>query len=155
MASSRPMPEPAPVMIATGSIVQLRECGKSAASRRTYTVFVPLSRIAIFVALALILGVPFALRPAPPAKASGPVQTLVVVTPHVPQIRAEFAAGFTAWHERRYGTPVAIDYRAPGGTSEILTQLESQYQAAAKSGQFDLSDPKNPKAAPGAIPFDV
>jgi ABC-type Fe3+ transport system substrate-binding protein len=116
---------------------------------------VPLSRIAIFVALALILGVPFALRPASPARASGPVQRLVVVTPHVPQIRAEFATGFSTWHERHYGAPVSIDYRAPGGTSEILTQLESQYQAAAKTGQFDLSDPNDPKAAPGAIPFDL
>src|SRR5262249_4884047 len=62
---------------------------------------------------------------------------------------------FSDWHQRRYGEPGAIDYRAPGGTSEILTQLQSQYQAAAKSGRFDLSDPGNPKAAPGAIPFDL
>ena len=113
------------------------------------------SRVAIFLALVLILGIPFALRPASPAKAKGPAQSLVVITPHVPQIRAEFATAFSAWHERHYGAPVDIDYRTPGGTSEILTQLESQFQAAAKSGQFDLSDPKNPKAADGAIPFDL
>jgi ABC-type Fe3+ transport system substrate-binding protein len=114
-----------------------------------------LSRIAICLALALILGVPFALRPASEKRAVGPVQTLVVITPHVPQIRAEFSRAFEAWYRRRYGDSVAIDYRVPGGTSEILTQLESQFQAAAKSGLFDLSDPKNPKAAPGTIPFDL
>jgi iron(III) transport system substrate-binding protein len=113
------------------------------------------SRVAIFVALALILGIPFALKPRAQARVGGAAQTLVVITPHVPQIRAEFGPAFSAWHQRRYGEPVAIDYRAPGGTSEILTQLQSQYQAAAKSGQFDLSDPNNPKAAPGTIPFDL
>src|SRR5437899_2652499 len=113
-----------------------------------------LSRAAIFVALALILGVPFALRPASEKRAAGPVETLVVITPHVPQIRAEFARGFDAWHRRRYGSGVAIDYRVPGGTSEILTQLESQFLAAAKAGRFDLTDPTNPKAAAGTIPFD-
>jgi ABC-type Fe3+ transport system substrate-binding protein len=113
------------------------------------------SRLGIFLALALILGVPFALRPASPEKSAGPVQTLVVITPHVPQIRAEFATGFSEWHLRHYGQAVAIDYRAPGGTSEILTQLESQFQAAAKNGQFDFGDPKDPRAAPGTIPFDL
>lgn len=113
------------------------------------------SRLAIFLALALILGIPFALKPRAQGGSGGGARTLVVITPHVPQIRAEFAPAFSGWHQRHYGEPVAIDYRAPGGTSEILTQLTSQYQAAAKSGQFDLSDPENPKAAPGTIPFDL
>jgi ABC-type Fe3+ transport system substrate-binding protein len=114
-----------------------------------------LSRLGIFVAFGVILGIPFVLRPSVPESKGKALQTLVVVTPHVPQIRAEFATAFSEWHQRHYGEPVAIDYRAPGGTSEILTQLESQYQAAAKSGQFDLTDPKDPKAAPGTIPFDL
>src|SRR4051812_3726588 len=107
------------------------------------------SRIAIFLALALILGVPFALRPAAPRRESGPVQTLVVITPHVPQIRSEFATAFSAWHQRHYATPVTIDYRTPGGTSEIITQLQSVYSSEgrriltqlARSNPEQLSDP--------------
>ncbi|HYE62694.1 MAG TPA: extracellular solute-binding protein [Phycisphaerales bacterium] len=126
-----------------------------------------ISRTAIVLALALILGVPFLLRPKSEAQASSaggssggaaPAASslkLVVVTPHVPQIRSEFEKAFTRWHQRTHGQPVAIDWRVPGGTSDILTQLEAQYQSAVRTGQVDLSDPRNPKIEPGTIAFDL
>jgi iron(III) transport system substrate-binding protein len=114
-----------------------------------------LSRVAVFLALALILGVPFLLRPKAEAKVGGDGLKLVIVTPHVPQIREEFERAFTRWHKRVYGQPVAIDWRVPGGTSDILTQLEAQYQSAVRNGDVDLSDPKNPRIAAGTIAFDL
>ena len=116
-----------------------------------------ISRAAIFVAFVLILGVPFALRPA----ARGPskdVPRLVVVTPHVQQIRYEFALGFDRWHRARYGSEVSIDWRTPGGTTEIIKQLEAQYAAVFKTGRYELrGDRENPEVflAPGTIGLDM
>ncbi|MDX9912166.1 MAG: extracellular solute-binding protein [Phycisphaerales bacterium] len=70
-------------------------------------------------------------------RATDSVRTLVVITPHVEQILAEFGPAFSAWHERRYGEAVRLDVRRPGGTSEILKQLSAQYSAAWKGGHFD------------------
>lgn len=109
-----------------------------------YTWGMRISRIAVFLALAVVLGVPFLVRPSgskdvPPA--GSPV--LVVVTPHIQQIRYEFARAFDRWHERVYGTRVLVDYRTPGGTSEIRKQLDAQYQAEAERiiNQLKRSDP--------------
>jgi hypothetical protein len=114
------------------------------------------SQLLILLGLVLVLGVPFALRPTATGEpGAGDALTLVVITPHVPQIRDEFAAGFDRWHRRVYGQPVKIDWRVPGGTSEIIKQLESQFVAATKNFHLDFTDPKNPKAAPGTIPEDL
>lgn len=116
-----------------------------------------LARVLIILALVVVLGVPLVARlattePAPPATA----RRLIIATPHVPQIRAEFGEAFERWHQRIHGEPVSVDWRAPGaGTSEILKLLEAQYAAAAKAGKFDFTDPKNPVCPPGTIPFDL
>jgi iron(III) transport system substrate-binding protein len=77
--------------------------------------------------------------------------TLIVVTPHVEQIRIEFATAFSRWHQRVHGSPVRIDYRVPGGTTEILKLLESQFDRAIRDGQIKPDG----SAAPGAVSFDV
>lgn len=98
------------------------------------------ARAAIFVALLVILGIPFAMRPARPAAASEQAATpLIIITPHVQQIRREFGAAFERWHQRKYGQAVHVDWRTPGGTSDILKQLESQYTAAFKAGRYELA----------------
>jgi ABC-type Fe3+ transport system substrate-binding protein len=115
-----------------------------------------MSRVAIVVALLLVLGVPFALRPAAEKDAAGKdAQTIIVITPHVQQIRREFEAGFDRWYFGKFGSHVRVDWRTPGGTTEILKQLEAEYTVAAKGGRFDLSDPKNPRCAAGTVGVDV
>jgi ABC-type Fe3+ transport system substrate-binding protein len=57
---------------------------------------------------------------------------LVVVTPHNEAFRQEFAAGFSRWHQAKYGCPVRIDWRVIGGTTEIMRYLASEYSASAK-----------------------
>jgi iron(III) transport system substrate-binding protein len=114
-----------------------------------------LARILIFLALVAILGVPFLLRPAAQEASDREFLTLIVVSPHVQQIRTEFGTAFDRWHRHQFGQSVQIDWRTPGGTSEIVKQLEAQYAAAVKSGRFDFSDPANPAAPPGTIGFDL
>ncbi len=94
--------------------------------------------MAIFIVLGLfglILATPLAVRARlerhAGAPAGVPAATLLIVTPHVEQIRTEFGAGFDRWHRRVYGAGVAIDWRTPGGTTEIVRLLQAQYTAAA------------------------
>lgn len=101
---------------------------------------------------------------APPAGMK--VETLVVVTPHIEQIRLEFAAGFDRWHRREFGTAVKIDWRTPGGTTEILKLLDAMY-ARPMLDRVEALRAANPEAVldpkldvdggfpAGAVAFDV
>ncbi len=117
------------------------------------------SRIAVFVALAIILGVPFALRPPAVRDAAyDDAVTLIVVTPHVQQIRYEFERGFDRWHHERFGRHARIDWRIPGGTSEIIRQLQAQFTAAAQNRQITFRPtPEGTEiiAPAGVIPVDI
>lgn len=110
------------------------------------------SKILIALALLAVLGVPFLLRP--PAERRGAdrdTPALIVITPHVAQIRDEFARAFSDWHRREHGSPVRVDYRTPGGTSEIVRQLQAQYNAAIRDGDIAPDG----SCAPGVIPVDI
>jgi iron(III) transport system substrate-binding protein len=112
------------------------------------------------VAFAVLIGVPFLTRLGADAHHSDG-RRLIVVTPHVQQIQDEFAAGFSRWHERNYGEPVFIDYRIPGGTSEIRRQLTAEFRARLADGAFTLEptgDPDSPwrvDMTPGTIGTDL
>ncbi|MCC5823342.1 MAG: extracellular solute-binding protein [Phycisphaerales bacterium] len=117
-------------------------------------------RIIITVLLGIILGVPFALTlgrggDAAPADA----ERIIVITPHVPQIRAEFGRAFSEWHLREHGTPAVVDWRTPGGTSEIRKQLEAMFSSSIKNqverGLFDPDQPDDTILPPGAIEYDL
>ena len=114
-------------------------------------------KLAVLAALLLVLSVPFLVRgmagqSAPAASSTGKsIPKLVIVTPHVEQIRSEFGAAFARWYERTQGSPVTVDWRAPGGTADIMKQLESTLEAAAKNGQIDDAG----VAKPGSAGFDL
>ena len=79
-------------------------------------------RIIILGLLAIILGVPFLLRPAVEAGASmgaapGPDDRLVILSPHNEQIRYEIARAFNLYRRGRHQGPVQFDWRSSGGTS--------------------------------------
>lgn len=93
-------------------------------------------------------------------------QRLIIWTPHVEQIREEFGAGFDRWHRRVHGSPAEVDWRTPGGTTEIRRMLESQYQAATLRiiDEARRADPEallrsdfDPASrfAPGTVPVDL
>ena len=86
-----------------------------------------LARLAIVLALlAGVLAAPFVLRPRE-VKVSEKAERLVIITPHVESIQTEFARAFRTHMRAVHGREVVIDWRQPGGTSEIARFLRSEY----------------------------
>ncbi|MCX7869554.1 MAG: hypothetical protein N2322_06335, partial [Terrimicrobiaceae bacterium] len=83
----------------------------------------------VFAAMAVVLGLPFALKPEEGffEKAD---DTLVVITPHNEAIRYEFSRAFSAHYREKTGRTVRLDWRMPGGTSEIARFLKGEFYAA-------------------------
>lgn len=113
------------------------------------------ARVIVLLAFVLVLGVPLLMRPAESREIPDNARRLVIVTPHVQQIRDEFALAFNDWHQRHHGEPVVLDFRTPGGTSEIIRLLQSQYEAAVRNGQYRLEPDGSVFMQPGTIPFDL
>ena len=84
---------------------------------------------AVFAALALILVLPFALKPKESLLATAQ-DSLVIVTPHNEAIRYEFSRAFGEFYKEKTGRTIRIDWRLPGGTSEIARYLKGEYYAA-------------------------
>jgi iron(III) transport system substrate-binding protein len=95
-----------------------------------------LPKIVIVGLLLLIVGVPFLLRPRAEAAAET-AERLIIYTPHNEQIRTEMARGFNDYRRSQGLPPVAFDWRASGGTSDLRRQLLAQYTAAAQRGRED------------------
>lgn len=87
------------------------------------------SGLRVLLALAAVILLPVAMRPHGPAKSlsQAPQETLVIITPHNEATRFEFERAFMADHLARTGRTVCIDWRTPGGTSEISRYLASEY----------------------------
>lgn len=79
--------------------------------------------------LAVVLALPFWLRPKSEIGTGKADETLVIISPHNEAIRHEFEVGFQRWHKARTGRTVAFDWRLIGGTSEITRYLEGEYTA--------------------------
>ncbi|MCC6322892.1 MAG: extracellular solute-binding protein [Phycisphaerales bacterium] len=116
------------------------------------------SQLAIVGAFLLVLALPFIVSAMSGRQAGAGLGTrgqpgaeLIIVTPHVEQIRLEFASAFSRWHLRHFGSDVRIDWRQPGGTSEIIKQLEASFDAAARNGEIGSDG----ACRPGKIGFDV
>lgn len=79
--------------------------------------------------LAALLIVPFALRP--PALADDPdAEKLSILTPHNDAIRYEITRGFKRYLAEHGGGKVRLDWRSPGGTTEISRYLASEYRSS-------------------------
>lgn len=90
--------------------------------------------ITIIGTLFLLIALPFVFRRDKPVDAWQPGDpVLVAISPHNEAIRTEFAIAFSAWHAREHGTPVRIDWRSIGGTTEIMRYLESEFASAFKA----------------------
>lgn len=83
----------------------------------------------VFALLGLILVAPFAMRPDPGdgGITRGDAERLVIITPHNESIQSEFARAFARHMKERYDRDVFVDWRQPGGTSEIARFLRSEY----------------------------
>ncbi len=85
--------------------------------------------LAVLAALAVVLALPFALRPKENLLAQAD-DTLVIISPHNEAIRYEFSRAFGEFHKARTGRTVRIDWRIVGGTSEIARYLLGEYYNA-------------------------
>jgi ABC-type Fe3+ transport system substrate-binding protein len=85
------------------------------------------ARLLIVLALlAVIVGVPFALRPRQNLLQTAD-ETLVVISPHNEAIRYEFSRAFAEYYKAKTGRTVNIDWRLVGGTGEIARYLHGEY----------------------------
>lgn len=101
---------------------------------------------------AVILGVPWLARD-PAQEVPAGAARLIILTPHNEPIRHEFGRAFSRWHQQHHGVPVNIDWRVPGGSSEIKKLLVAQYSAAVESGRITPDGRLAAGAEP--MPYDL
>ncbi|GAB4180308.1 MAG: hypothetical protein Fur0032_21220 [Terrimicrobiaceae bacterium] len=85
--------------------------------------------LVVLVAIALVVALPFALKPEEGLLAEAD-DSLVIITPHNEAIRYEFSRAFSRHYRNVTGRTVRIDWRMPGGTSEIARYLKGEFFAA-------------------------
>jgi len=90
----------------------------------------------VLLALIAVIAAPMILRPAASVRTEDYAERdrLVVITPHVETLRYELERGFTRWMQEQHGRRVVIDWRVPGGTSDIIKVVNSEFAAAKELG---------------------
>lgn len=89
--------------------------------------------------LALIVALPLALRrqtaTSDPRSAD---DRLIILSPHNESIRQEFGEAFASHWKISTGRSIYIDWRTPGGTSEIRMVLDAGFKAAEETGRSGI-----------------
>jgi len=98
-----------------------------------------LPRILVLLGLAVVLGVPFLLRPAsaPSERQVDRADTLIILTPHNEQTRFEFERAFNQWRREQKLAPVHFDWRASLGTSDLRRKILSELRKAIETSGPD------------------
>ena len=86
--------------------------------------------ITVLSLLAAILVAPFLMRQDGEAITDIKAERLVIISPHNESIRSEFERAFVRYMRESFDRSVWIDWRQPGGTSEIARYLKSEYANA-------------------------
>ena len=89
-----------------------------------------LKQAPLIVLLVVVLLGPILLRPKQPGGPQADERALVIITPHNESIRSEFERAFETQYLARTGKRVHLDWRTPGGTSEIGRYVASEYLAS-------------------------
>ena len=84
--------------------------------------------------MAVVVAAPIILRDDDAAAMNRAEVRIEVITPHNELIRREFGEAFSRWYEKKHGESVYVNWRTPGGTSEIKRVLDSAFKAAEKNG---------------------
>lgn len=88
----------------------------------------------IFGLLALIVALPMALRRQTSTTSPRTADdTLVIISPHNESIRQEFGEAFAAHWKATTGRSIYIDWRTPGGTSEVRMVVNAGFKAAEET----------------------
>ena len=85
---------------------------------------------AVLLAWLATLAAPFLLRPEQADFARQADRRLVILTPHNERVRHEIGQAFVADWKARTGETVYLDWRIPGGSSEIILFLTSEFAGA-------------------------
>ncbi len=122
----------------------------------------------VLLALLLILGGPFLLRPREAGEALRYDRRLVILSPHNERVRREIGRAFVEDWKARTGETVYLDWRIPGGSTEIALFLKSEFAGAfqyfwettrhqpwtaAVASAF--ADPGTPPPEPAGSPDDL
>ena len=91
--------------------------------------------LVIFSLLALIVALPLVLRRASQTDTAAAADRLIILTPHNETIRQEFGEAFARYWRETTGRGVYLDWRSPGGSSEIRMVLDAGFQAARETGR--------------------
>jgi len=79
----------------------------------------------VVAAMFLIVAVPFLLKPKEDLLARAD-ETLVLISPHNEAVRHEFTVAFMRHYKEKTGRSIRLDWRTPGGTSEIARFLAGE-----------------------------
>lgn len=126
-------------------------------------------KLRFFIICAVLLAIllpPILLRPGTDAGVLNPgkeEERLVIITPHNETIKYEWEQAFRKHYREKYGKNIVLDYRAPGGTSDIMRYIADRYQTEFRRycGENNLpwndavaayfSNPNPPKNAPADV----
>ena len=78
----------------------------------------------------VLLALPFYFRKAdgvPPVEDDA--ERLVIVTAHNKSVRDEYEIAFRKHYKAKYGRDIILDFRSPGGTSDIVRYIEDRFTA--------------------------
>jgi ABC-type Fe3+ transport system substrate-binding protein len=84
----------------------------------------------VITLLVLLCVLPIAFRRDSNQGKASQARRLVIITPHSESIRREFAEGFARKWKIKHGEDVYVDWRSPGGTSEIRLLIDASFKAA-------------------------
>ena len=88
-----------------------------------------MKRLLLALAVPVLLVIlPLALRPSADWSPSAQ-ERLVIITPNSEQIKYEFEHAFRKWYKEHRGHDVMIDWRSPGGTSDIVRYINDRFEA--------------------------
>ena len=87
----------------------------------------------LFLCLGLVLAAPLLLRQPQEGDRRSAEDSLVIISPHDETIRFEFTRAFADYYRKKTGRTVRIDWRLPGGATEIARYLDSEFEAAFRA----------------------
>lgn len=98
------------------------------------------ARSEVYVVLALIMVAltPLILQKGEPFDADAADARLIIMTPHNETIRREFGEAFSEYWKEKTGETVYMDWRTPGGTSEIRMVLDGDFSRAEERGEAGI-----------------
>ncbi len=102
-----------------------------------------------FLPLLGLIAIPFWLRPRQEGGAAVPssgADKLVIITAHNESIRYEYEQAFKRYYRERFGQEIELDFRSPGGTSDIMRYIADRYTAEFR--HWFEADPGNGKWTP-------